>query len=340
MRRYALMLSTTVLAIGLCPPALADSPDNYLRVVVDELENSEVYIAPDAPNIGASTESELEEYVQDGDDIVLVVLPAEGFADIEDPVTFASQISDELGGDIIVGLSVGDEAYAYSGLLPSGVAADLMHRAETTSMQNISTLQTFASNVRRWKDQHPEQLTTQPDQEVVISDESGNEPILAGVLLLAALVAAGAAFLRKRSKHSVAVKAVTDVYLLEVRPLLDRLMTLRDRLNDPALKYALKACRDDTEAYFERYTSDRKNDAFIFKNNLELMISVMSKYLDVQQNPRYYENPTAELERGKLSAIDFAEFVLQSCREGSAIQLAEYTVNTQILQAQQRSIES
>ena len=119
-----------------------------------------------------------------------------------------------------------------------------------------------------------------------------------------------------------------------VKRYLERLLDLRVQITDHDLRATLLSCCGDVEAYFSRYSGDRSSDAEIFTDCLGRVVKVVEKYVDVQDNGRYYDDPTTVLRRGKSSVSDFAAYVLQCCKNRSSAQLSEYTVNAQILQAQ------
>ena len=119
-----------------------------------------------------------------------------------------------------------------------------------------------------------------------------------------------------------------------VRDLLSKIVREREQVNDEELQQALYQMCVDIERYFQSSSKEKERDALFFKDRLTEVTQVLSKYVDVQQSPRYYTNAQAELERGKESIIDFSQYVLESIRRGNATDLLDYTVNTKILQAQ------
>jgi hypothetical protein len=117
-------LATALLV--LVPVQTASADDDYLNQVVDGLQQSSVFVDPGIPGTD-NTASELQGKLQEGDGIVLVMVPST--AKVSDPNAFIHDLGEQLGNDDIIGLTIGDNAYAYSTIMPKGVANDLMNRA-------------------------------------------------------------------------------------------------------------------------------------------------------------------------------------------------------------------
>jgi hypothetical protein len=93
----------------------------------------------------------------------------------------------------------------------------------------------------------------------------------------------------------------------------------------------------DIEKYFKSGSNDKKKDALFFYERLTEVDEVLIKYIEVQDNKRYFYNPNDLLIRGKESVRDFSTYVLDSIRRGNAADLIDYKVNTNILEAQRYS---
>jgi hypothetical protein len=191
---------------------------------------------------------------------------------------------------------------------------------------------TFTRNVHAYETAHPASVSV-PKHNDGSSSGTGIW-VGGGVVMLLALAAAGVALWLRSRRNSESEEYIKYKSPEAPRRYLEKIMGLREQINDPHLQEVILACVKDTESYFARYSYDKERDATAFTNYLDKVQKVLQKYVDVQNNRRYYSDPARELSRGSSSIEDFADYVLQSCRNGSSSQLNEYTVNTQILQAQ------
>jgi hypothetical protein len=303
--------------------------------VVDGLKQSPVYIVAGTEGTDGNTAANLVGQMNDDDNIILVMLPASASSFDGGSLGFAKVLSSHVGPKKIIGLTVGDEAVAYAPQMPEGVPADLMNRAASVSTNNVETLGTFVRNVHLWQSEHPEAKTTGPSQ----SEDKGNN--LLGIILMllgGALLACGVALrAQQRSrqsgearKHFKAPDKVADQ--------LERIAHLREQVHDPEFQSALFNICNDLERYFLRYSSNKSRDTVTFAEHLKGVISVLEKYIEVQDHPRYYNDPSATLERGKKSVCDFGDFVITSIRNGNDADLLNYKVDTKILGAKKYSV--
>src|SRR3712207_6309047 len=92
-------------------PAQAQST---IDKAVAALKDAPVYVATDAEEDSSSTTDELTRQLNDGDNIVIVMLP-EGSGDHDQ---LAGEVNEATGRKHIIGLSVGDEATTVSTVMP------------------------------------------------------------------------------------------------------------------------------------------------------------------------------------------------------------------------------
>jgi hypothetical protein len=119
-----------------------------------------------------------------------------------------------------------------------------------------------------------------------------------------------------------------------VSELLNKIARQRDRVHDSQLQRTLYQCCTDIERYFKQYSGDKQRDTTVFANHLGSVLSVLEKYIEVQDAKRYFNDPDEIMRNAEESINDFAEYVLTSIRNGNDANLIDYTVNTKILQAQ------
>jgi len=159
------------------------------------------------------------------------------------------------------------------------------------------------------------------------------------VLLLAALAGGIVVAIIRRRRHAYAVNGST-VSLRNtpdtVRDVLRRIIDQTTQVRNADLRDTLAQICSDTDALFRRRSSRgarANDDAVTFEQNLTGLERVVTKYIDVQDNPRFFEEPR-ELLRSGVDAIDgFGEYVLRSIQRDSREALTDYNVDAKILEA-------
>lgn len=331
MRSIATVVVLTVLALLAPQVVFAD----YITDAAQALQQAPVYVAPDTEGTDRDTASKLQARLNKDDNIVLVMLPAAAEARLgADITTIASRLSEELGNRRIIGLAVGNNVVGYAPSLPAGVAADQMRRARSVSNDPLTALGTFAQNMHIWEAENP-----QPKPEPFDSPdgEKGGGSFLvwlgiaAGIVFTIIIATAMLGSIRTQQPSTERTRFRAPD---QVRDLLAKIARERKQINDQELKSVLYQMCVDLERYFSKSSKDKKRDALFFIDRLNEVARVLTKYVEVQENPRYFEEPAVELERGKTSITDFSKYVLTSIRRGHAADLLDYKVDTDILQAQ------
>jgi len=156
MRSTVKVFLAVVLVFLLASPALAE---DYITAAVNTLQNARVYVYPGTEGTDYYTSAKLESLLRDGDDLVLVMLPAEAEAGT-DLLTLARSLSEGLEDTKIIGLAVGRKVIGYAPNLPVGVAADQMERAKSVSNDSVTALVTFSRNIHLWQKANVKQTPT------------------------------------------------------------------------------------------------------------------------------------------------------------------------------------
>jgi hypothetical protein len=328
MKRLVVLLIAGFAMLAIASPALAE---DYLSEVANGLKTSPVYIAPGTDGTDANTAADLRRKLNSDDNIVLVILPESAQTAIGDDLgSFVDKLSKAVGSQRIIGLTVGDQAVGYASTLPTGTAEDLMHRAASVSTSNVETLGTFVRNIHQWQTEHPEAKTTKPSAE----EDGGTSLWFIISVMIALLVSVGVYFYGRLQRSRTGESRKRFHGPEKIREQLSEIAHLRDDVTDPDLQATLYRCCADIERYFERYSSNEVLDAIAFEGHLDSVLDVLKKYVDVQNHPRDFNGPEAKLRQGKQSIEDFAEYVIESIRNGNDVNLIEYSVNTDILSAQ------
>lgn len=309
--------------------------DDYVSTAVDALKNTTVYVAPGIPGTDVDTAGKLQKLLQSDDNIVLVMLPMEAGSGT-DIYTIAKSLSDQLGNQYIIGLSVGRNVIGFAPSMPSGVAADKMERADSVSNDPVTALITFVQNIHKW--QANTQPTATPEPTPIPSDEDEKSGWLLWVLIPVGVILAGVfIFGRIVLQNAGGTERTNFSAPDQVRGLLSKIVKDRDNIRDEELRHILYQMCVDIEKYFKSSSNDKDKDALFFKERLTEVNDILIKYIDVQENTRYYHDPAGLLLRGKQSIVDFSIYVLESIKRGNSANLMKFKVNTNILQAQRYS---
>lgn len=319
--------------LAFATPASAVS---YVDGAVAALKADPVFVAPGTEGTNVDTPAVLRDQLNEGDHILVVMLPSSAKGEIgNDPVGFARQIDQALGGNHIIGLTVGDQAVAYSAALPAGEATDLMKRATSVSTTPSETLVTFIRNVHNWQRQHPEAVASQPPS------KPGGFPWWGVGAFLGALIGLLIALIVQRRVASSDTEERPRLRSPnEVKDLLEQILQLRSQVNNQMVRSLITQIATDTEQYFERqrrFGGNLREDTATFQRHLQGLRDVLERYIDVQNNHRYFDNPLQLMGSGVDAFQGFAEMVLNSIKRGNRKALTEYHVNTDILQAQRYS---
>lgn len=331
--RYLVKAATLVVLLALLAPDKLLAAGDYISDATAALQHASVYVAPGTEGTDKDTAGRLQTRLKNDDNIVLIMLPSAAESELGvDPQTIATRLSEELENKRIIGLAVGNNVVGYAPTLPAGVAADKMRRARSVSNDPITALGTFAQNMHTWQAENP---TPQPSP--LESVKNGGLSwfwwlvivIPVSLLVIGAVIGVVKSSVTETNENRTHFKAPD-----QVKDLLATIARKREQIRDVELNKTLLQMCLDIERYFGASSKDKKRDSVFFKQRLTEVSEVLTKYIEIQQAPRYYENPEAELIRGKSSITDFARYVLDSIRRGHAVDLLDYKVNTNILQAQ------
>lgn len=331
MKRSILALLACALAIllGMSLPAWAEG------TVVDEaisaLQTNPVFVAAGTEDTNSDTAGILSGQLKTGDNIVIVMLPASAVGSGGDLNTITQKINEGTGGNKIIGLSVGDQVLSYSLLLPAGVAPDLMDRAKSVSTNTSETLGTFIRNAHDWQRRNPTAVASQDPHK----SSSTPLPLIGGAGLAVLGIGAGVAFIISRrmrlQKEGVYFKFRSPE---PVRDNLERIWELRDRINNVQMSEIITQMCRDTEALFKRQSSRDSDITSDFQHHLASVVAVLEQYIDIQDNPRYYENSYQELTSGEEAIDAFSQYVLRVIQNGGRSGLTQFHVDKKILSAQ------
>lgn len=319
-----------VLMLLLSQKVSAQEDFDYITDVLKALEKNNVYVDPSIDGPDKTVTAKLQKIIKSSSNIVLVVLPDDA-GEEGDIHSIAIEISKKKGTEYIIGISVGNEVLGYAPSLPAGVAADQMKRADSVSNDPVTALFTFSQNMNSWLAKNP-----QPTPTLVYED--GKEPMRLTPLIMILLISGVSSMFyvlhilirpKKPDNEKTNFKAPS-----QIKTLLSEISKSRESIRDDEFKEILQTMCLDIERYFTDESEDKDRDAVSFKERLVDVLEVVQKYVEIQNNQRYFYEPETQMRKGKESVRDFSVHVLESIRQGNAAELLDYKVNSNILQAQ------
>lgn len=318
-------------------PSVALSGD-YITDATDALRQSPVYVYPGTEGTDNDTAAKLRSRLTRDDNIVLVMLPAAAEAELKmDATTIAQRLSERLENQRTIGLAVGRKLAAYGPTLPAGVAADQMRRAESVSNDSLTALVTFTQNMHLWLRDNP-QPKPSPfplPQKVPQKSEDFNWAVcLALLVILIGVCAVYILYVPGNGRNSASTERTRFKAPNQVKDLLTQIAMARAQIRDEELSATLYQLCLDIEKYFRWSTKEKEGDSLFFTDRLNELAQVIVKYIEVQEEPRYFHFPEDNLKRGKAAINDFSQYVLESIRRGREAALMDFRVNTDILKAQ------
>jgi hypothetical protein len=300
-------------------------------------QSAPVYVAPGTEHTNSDTAGVLTAHLKTGDKLVIVMLPASASTGAAGDLTaVAQQIDSATGGTKIIGLAIGDKLLAYSSVLPAGVASDQMNRAISVSTNSSETLSTFIDNIHYWQKRNPNEVAAQDP-----TPSSGTSPLLIG-LPVGVVVAGGAvAWIIRRRMKLQSLSPDDNIRLHDspepVKEVLEQILDYRSRISDRNVRDLLTQICGDTENFYERARQRGVNvseDTPRYTHHLQSLLKVVDRYVDIQDNPRYWDNGDQLMLDGVEAFQGFSTFVIDSIKDGGRSQLTDYHVDTKILAAQ------
>ncbi len=303
---------------------------SYLNEAVQALQSGSVYVSPLAPGTNAGTKAQLERQIG-GSDIAVAVLPREAVNETGgDIVTFTREVAVQSGKPTVV-VSLGGDLEAVSTVLPTGKASQLANAAERETPSVETALGDFIAEVRTGKAPQPPQASVPEEGE----GGFGLLSILGLVLLLIGVFLVFRLWVRMQgSSGSPRVKSQAPD---TVKALLAEIVELSQEVQDTQMRKHLDLARIDTEQLFIRLKRSGSNRIHeitaMYEGSLKAIRDVLVKYLDIQENPRYFEKPQDRLAEGREAAAQLAAGVLKNVQEVERGALTDFRVNTKILTA-------
>lgn len=329
------ILLAVICLFGVVAPVASAS--SQVDAAVKGLRSSNVYIAPGTPKTNSDTASELKQVLREGDNIVLVMVPDKGTS----AVSLTRGIDNATNHKYTIGVAVGNDVRGYSTQLPEGVAVDIMSRAKSVATTPAETLRTYVQKVHDYQRTHAEQQPTPIPG--VKATEGGMSIVLVVLALILIIAAAGVGFgLARRSKRlrEAAGEILSFRSPTTVREELEKIYSLRNKIQSPFVRQKIEDICRDTERFFDTSrgssSRDTQQESAEFADPLGKIRAVIEKYVDAQDGSserRYFDDPDEVLRLGESAVDSFAEHVLNSVRTMKAGEMTRFRVDTKVLEA-------
>lgn len=305
---------------------------------VAALGQSNVYIEPGLPGTDGDTVVYFQGFLHSDDHIVIVMMSQSSMSD----EAIAQEILGSLGDKEVLGLYVNGRVSAYSNWLPANVVNKAMDDAESvSSMTPKETLTTYVRLIHQYQVGHPEVFETITSTETAADNSTSFTPVaVAGgsvLLAIAAIFAIVTSRKRKSKSQSVAKPAITYAPG-PVQSRLLRIQKLKLDIRDTAMTSKLDTIISDIEEFFNRSVKsesrDTSKEAYNFEQKLRDVVTLLERYIDIQDNPRYYDG-SDQLLRSAIGSVDtLAETVLQSIKDQNSQRVLEFRVSNDLLTTQ------
>lgn len=343
MRRITIV-AYILLAWILAVPGSAQA-ESYVDQAVAALQHSTVFVAEGTEQTDQNTTGILQSQLTSSDHIATVMLPASAMPGAGSSAYDVAQVIDNATGhQYILVVSIGSEIGTATQLLPAGVAADQLVRAQSVSTSTMESIGTFIRNIHSWQRAHPEDAI-KPASSAGKTKQNKDGISWATTTLIAVvtmlIISVVSTLFRRRRSSTPADDSLSKVKLTvpkRIRDELDQIMSRRQNIADSSLREIITQMIRDTNEVFNRLSADAPDQislqAVEFEKHLQMLIEVIDEYVNAQEKPRYYVNATEALQDGRESIKDYAEYVLNSARRAGRERLTQYNVNNKILSAQ------
>ncbi len=341
MNRIAVLLGVLFAMFLVASPAEAGSVDYYTEVL-NALKTSPVYVQTGTEGTDGNTAATLESKLNQDDNIVLVMLPRAA-ASVVDPQALAARLSTKENNGKIVGMAIGDQTVGYALSLPTGVAADQMHRAASVSANKVETLGTFVQNIHAWVSNNPGSVMTFTSSPTPVSGDMsswwktyGLWIVIAGVVVVGALLYefAGSSSLHKREGSRKPQVMKFESSPPDVVKLLKEVYSRSELVRDDELKLALSQCCQDIERYFRLYGTEQNQmtDAIAFGDCLTDILKALDGdenqkgYIVLVSNRGDFYDADERIRKGKAFIVNCTESIVKLIRDLNESGLIGYDV--------------
>jgi hypothetical protein len=201
--------------------------------------------------------------------------------------------------------------------------------------------------MHKWQDAHPGEVkkpTAPPEVPTEAPEPDQGGTIFFWIFIAAAiglatyaLVAIGRRRSRQNAEYASDIPTVKLSAPGQLRDELRDLLNARSRIHETDIQNTITQIVQDTQVVFEKLQANLPNEVDTtvveYEAYLRDLLEVIKVYEDIQNRPRYYDDPEGSKQDGRDAINGFGEFVLTSARRAGRKNLTKFNVNTKILSA-------
>ena len=307
-------------------PVMASADTLYLDEATQALQSSPVYVSPQVNSLSADQQASLVSEIG-GNDIAIVVLPANASSEIEDIPSFLSELASRTGYDTIL-VSVDGDFEAGSSDLPSGSASRIANDAEGGDL--YVGLSEFVAEVGNTSQSTPDQPSAEEG-----ADLSGLFIGGGAVIGITLVVTLGTLFVRRRFTRPVRRQKEYTPELLQ--GVMKDILELADGIDDRNVAQTIKETAVHVNQLFARLRKrvpDKIQQVTAqYEGVLETVRKVTDRFADIEQHPQYFKQSDTLLRDGRRAIEQYKTGVIQNIQEIEEGSLTDFRVDTKILDA-------
>lgn len=311
-------------------PAFASVPAG---TVATALTTSLYYVEPDQPDFNDTAGASLAAQLQKNDGVKLALVSNDTVAQYGgSPLEYAKQVVEQYPHDaqtnaIILVVVTPAKVDVYSSALAESVAQDLMNRARSVSVDWHDTVVTFIQNLHEWEQKHPEFSVVPSDAAKTRTNTGSSAPTMWIVIGIGLVVMAAAAIVVEIRRTQDSLDQVTRSF-----------NAMRDTVDDDEMKHTLSKIVSEVGRYQKARRSRKTRQGNFSKEGKKLLLQklqvgldVAAKYVEIQNEPDYYDNPSKLLSDGQKSLESLANAVAQVVREDPNFDLESFYTKVEFL---------
>lgn len=320
---YALMTSA--------PSAYA--AEDAITTAINTLQRTNAYIAPATDGTTSTSLSEIKQVLKEGDHVVVVMVPASGTAISQSEA--ANRILSSLKEPAILVLAYDRNVDAYSNRLPDTVTVDLINRAKSIARSPVEITTVFVNEVHKYQAAHPDPTPEPSTPSASTSPQSQpgfNWLILVVIVVAVVLVAETGVAIYTKIRDPYPVRHAPSL----VGEKLHAIKRLMPQINDSRLVNDLARIVKDSGAFFKRAKDVSQSDIQGFARRLGTAIDLLTKYIDIQNEPEYAPVPPGAdvlLDHGRIAIKGLSDSILKAIRDGNAGAVLDFQLKADLLSA-------
>jgi hypothetical protein len=302
--------------VVLTPSAAQADDGSYIDAIMAQVADDNVYVEEGVLYADSNTEAGLAARLNSNDNLVLVALSDDSSINA-DPAEFVRDLGEELASNddtVVLGVTIGTEAYTYSNYIPALTVSDMMHRSETVATNPTEVLGTYVGYVHKWQIDNPAPTPG-------ITTDGDFNPLFGIVIPIGVGVTMGTLvyrfFRRRRQYEGIRIGVIPR----PLRTQITRIMDLRQKVHSQGVQDQLRQIATDVSYYFMHHRRNTQAVTSQLTNDMEHVITALDGYILVQDGDRYFPNGREHMEQTERAIKAVAAQALRLAQNGAYDQL-------------------